>query len=36
MIINNLLIKFSQINDINNHETWILFLLGIYIGMYII
>ena len=25
--------KFVQIDDINNHETWALFFLGIGIGM---
>ncbi len=25
--------KFIQINDINNHETWALFFLGIGIGL---
>ena len=28
-----LLEKFIQISDINNHETWALFFLGIGIGM---
>lgn len=29
----NTLDKFIQINDINNHETWALFFIGIGIGM---
>jgi len=29
----NLFNKFFQIEDINNHETWILFLLGLGIGI---
>ena len=29
----SLLDKFVQIGDINNHETWALFFLGIGIGM---
>ncbi len=29
----SLLDKFVQFNDINNHETWALFFLGIGIGM---
>ena len=31
----NILNKFIQIDDINNHETWALFLFGIGIGMII-
>ena len=27
--------KFVQIDDINNHETWALFFIGIGIGMYV-
>jgi hypothetical protein len=30
-----LLEKFVQINDINNHETWAIFFIGISIGMLI-
>jgi hypothetical protein len=29
----SLLDKFVQVDDINNHETWALFFLGISIGM---
>jgi hypothetical protein len=28
--------KIFQINDIDNHETWVLFLFGIWIGMRLI
>ena len=28
-----LLEKFVQMNDINNHETWVIFFIGISIGM---
>ena len=27
--------KFIQIDDINNHETWALFFIGIFIGILI-
>ena len=31
----NIVNKFIQIDDVNNHETWFLFFIGIFIGLLI-